>query len=250
MQDLGTKVAMVTGASRGFGRATALVLARHGADVVVVYRDADAQAEHVAEEIRRLGTRAQAMRADVSIPEECDLLARHAIERFGRIDILVNNAGVMDVSAFVTQDSDCWERMIAVNIRGVLALTRATLPSMCQSGSGRIVNLASQLAHTGAENFGVYAGTKAFVLAFTKSLAREVGPAGVTVNAVCPGSIVTDMNRGIYPPRAQREKAEVLPLRRMGDPDDVGQAVLYLVAESGRFVTGQCIEVNGGNTMP
>jgi NAD(P)-dependent dehydrogenase (short-subunit alcohol dehydrogenase family) len=126
---------------------------------------------------------------------------------------------------------------------------RHVLVTGAANGIGAGVCLASQLAHVGGENFAVYAGTKAFVLAFARSLAREVGQHGITVNAVCPGSIVTDMNRPLYPPERQRQRAAELPLRRMGEPTDVAEAVLFLAADSGRFITGQCVDVNGGTTM-
>jgi 3-oxoacyl-[acyl-carrier protein] reductase len=246
---LAGRVALVTGASRGFGRATALLLAREGADVVVNYRTAEAQAATLAEEVRALGRRAAVVQADVSVAEQASALARRAREAFGRVDVLVNNAGVLEIRPFAEQDAAGWRSMIDVNVTGLLAVTHALLPAMIEQRSGRIVSLASQLGHVGGEDFAVYSGTKGFVLAFTKSLAREVGPYDITVNAVCPGSIVTDMNRGIYPPERQVARARELPLRRLGDPMDVAEAVLFLAADSGRFVTGQCVDVNGGATM-
>src|SRR5690348_16337837 len=136
--------------------------------------------------------------------------------------------------------------MIDVNIYGTLMLTRALLPAMIKRGSGRIINLLSQLGHVGSDKFAVYSGTKGFILAFTRSLAREVGQYGITVNAICPGGIVTDMNRAIYPPERHRTRAAELPVRRMGDPDDIAAAALYLASEDARFMTGQCLDVNGG----
>ena len=249
MSRLANRVALITGGSRGFGRATALRFAREGADVVVDYRAAEAEAASVVEQIDKMGRRAIAVRADVARRDDTAALAARAIEAFGRVDILVNNAGIMDVTPFATQDPATWTAMIDVNIYGTLMLTRALLPSMIQRGSGRIINLSSQLGHVGAENFAVYSGTKGFVLAFTRSLAREVGRSGITVNAVCPGSIVTDMNRPIYPPERQRARAAELPLRRLGDPDDIAMAALYLASDAGRFMTGQCLDVNGGSVM-
>lgn len=249
MSRLADRVALITGGSRGFGRATALCFAREGADVVVDYRAAEAEAASVVEQIERMGRRAIAVRADVARPEDTAALADRAMRTFGRVDILVNNAGIMDVTPFAAQDPATWTAMIDVNIYGTLTLTRALLPSMIKRGSGRIINLSSPLGHVGAENFAVYSGTKGFALAFTRSLAREVGRYGITVNAVCPGSIVTDMNRPIYPPERQRARAEELPLRRLGDPDDIAMAALYLASEAGRFMTGQCLDVNGGSVM-
>lgn len=249
MSRLADRVVLITGASRGFGRATALLCAREGADLVLNYRAAEADAQSLLEEVRGLGRRAILVRADVADPAECAELARRALDEFGRVDVLVNNAGVMEVRPFRGQDPAIVRWMLEVNISGTLALTQALLPAMTERGGGRIICLSSQLGHVGGENFAVYAGTKGFVLAFVKSLAREVGPSGITVNAVCPGSIVTDMNASIFPPERQVSRAAELPLRRLGDVSDVAEAVLYLAADSGRFVTGQCVDVNGGATM-
>jgi len=243
------RTALITGASRSFGKATALLFAREGADLVLNYRSAEAEAQAVAEKVRSIGRQAVLVQADLAKPEDVQRLAQSALDAFGRIDILVNNAGVMEVKPFAQQDSQMWRWMIDVNVYGTIALTHALLPRMLETGGGRVICLASQLGHVGGENFAVYSGTKGFILAFTKSLAREVGPRGITVNTVCPGSIVTDMNRAIFPPERQKQRAAELPLRRMGDPSDVAEAVLFLAADSGRFVTGQCVDVNGGATM-
>jgi 3-oxoacyl-[acyl-carrier protein] reductase len=242
-------VALITGASRGFGRATATLFAREDADIVVNYRSAEADARSLCEAVRALGRQAVLVQADVSQPEHATRLGREALGALGRVDVLVNNAGIMDVAPFANQSPPTWQSMIDTNVYGTLALTHAVLPSMIAQQGGRVICLSSQLGHVGGENFAVYSGTKAFMLAFTKSLAREVGRYGITVNAVCPGSILTDMNRAVYPPERQVARAAELPLRRMGEPDDVAQAVLFLAADSGRFVTGQCVDVNGGATM-
>jgi len=249
MDRLKDKVAVVTGASRGFGRATALRFAREGADVVVNYRAAEREAAEVAVEVERAGRRALVVRADVARASDTAALAEAALRTFGRVDLLVNNAAVMDVVPFASQDPATWTQMIDVNIYGILTLTRALLPSMIARTGGRIINLSSQLGHVGAENFAVYAGTKGFVLMYTKSLAREVGRYGITVNAICPGGIITDMNRNLTSPERRAARAAELPLRRFGDPDDVARAAVYLASEDGRFVTGQCVDVNGGSTM-
>jgi NAD(P)-dependent dehydrogenase (short-subunit alcohol dehydrogenase family) len=245
---LSGRVVLVTGASRGFGRATALLCAQEGADVVVHYRAERAAAEALAHEIGALGRRAVLVQADVADPDQVRRLADEAAA-FSQLDVLVNNAGIMDVRPFAEQDLATWRAMLDVNIMGSLALTHALLPRLAERGQGRVICLASQLGHVGGENFAVYSGTKGFVLAFVKSLAREVGRLGITVNAVCPGSIVTDMNRAIFPPERQVTRAAELPLRRMGEPRDVAEAVLFLAADSGRFITGQCVDVNGGATM-
>ncbi len=249
MGRLDGRTALITGASRGFGRATALLFAREGADLVLSYRSGEAEAKVVAQEVAACGRRAVLVQGDLAKTEDVERVAQGALDAFGRIDVLVNNAGVMEVKAFTDQDPAMWRWMIDINTYGTLGLTHALLPSMVRKGGGRVICFASQLGHVGGEKFAVYSGTKAFILAFTKSLAREVGPHGITVNAICPGSIVTDMNKHIFPPERQKQRAAELPLRRMGDPSDVAEAVLFLAADSGRFVTGQCVDVNGGATM-
>ena len=174
MGRLDGRVALITGASRGFGRATAMLLAREGADIVLNYRTAEDDARATAAEVERAGRRSVLIQADVADPQQADSLGRRALDELGRVDVLVNNAGVMDVQPFATEDPGQWQTMINVNIMGTLVLTRAVLPAMIERKQGRIICLSSQLGHVGGENFSVYSGTKGFILAFTKSLAREV----------------------------------------------------------------------------
>jgi NAD(P)-dependent dehydrogenase (short-subunit alcohol dehydrogenase family) len=249
MGRLDGRVALITGASRGFGRATAVLLAREGADIVLNYRAAADEARATASEAEAAGRQAVLIQADVADPQQAESLGRRALDALGRVDVLVSNAGVMNVSPFATEDPAQWQTMLNVNVMGTIVLTRAVLPAMIERKHGRIICLSSQLGHVGGENFAVYSGTKGFILAFTKSLAREVGQHGITVNAVCPGSILTDMNRSIYPPERQKARAAELPLRRLGQPSDVAEAVLYLASDAGQFVTGTCLDVNGGATM-
>lgn len=250
MSRLLDRVALVTGGSRGLGRAIALRLAQAGANVMIAYRAAESEAASVVGEIGREGRRALAVRADVASASETVALAQRALGAFGRVDILVNNAGIMHGGVpFATQDPATWTAMIDVNVYGTLTLTQALLPSMIERRSGRIINLSSHFGHLGGENFAVYSGTKGFMLAFTRSLAREVGQYGITVNAICPGTILTDMNRAFYPPERKRAREAELPLRRLGDPDDITGAALYLASDDSRYMTGQCVDVNGGSVM-
>jgi len=244
------RVAVITGASRGFGRATALLFAREGARVVANYRKSWEEAVRLKQEIEDLGSQVLLVQADVGIREDCRRIIAEAEARFGRIDILVNNAGIMDVTEFVSQDESTWDAMMAVNVWGVVHTTRAVLPIMIRQRYGRIVNLSSQLAHIGGEHFTFYSGTKGFVVSMTRSLAREVGEYGINVNAVAPGSIVTDMNRFLYSAEAIRQqRAAQLPLRRLGVPEDVANCVAFLCSEESNFLTGQVLHPSGGKVM-
>jgi 3-oxoacyl-[acyl-carrier protein] reductase len=182
--------------------------------------------------------------------EAIDAMVAQVLDEFGRVDVLVNNAGVLYRGPFGESREEDWRDEIEVNIIGPLRLTRALLPSMIQRREGRIVNLSSQLAPIGGEGMAVYSGTKGFILSWTKSLAREVGQYNINVNAIGPGSIVTDMNLALYPDEeSQRRRAGELPLRRLGSPRDVAQCALFLASDAGNFLTGQMLSPNGGNMM-
>ena len=246
---LSGRVALITGASRGFGRATALRFAQEGADLILNYHRAAEQAEEVARTARELGRRVVVIQADVSQQAEAVSLVARALDQFGRIDVLVNNAGVMHLKPFIESGPDTWGHEIGVNIWGVLYCTKAALPAMIERRSGRIINLSSQLAAAGGENLAVYSATKGAVTAFTKSLAREVGRYNITVNAIGPGSIGTDMNRELFDEAQTRRREAEIPVRRVGDPSDVAHAALYLASDGAAFVTGHMLMVNGGWIM-
>jgi 3-oxoacyl-[acyl-carrier protein] reductase len=248
--ELDGKVALITGAGRGFGRAIAERFAKAGADLALNYRGSQAAAEEMAASAQAQGRRAVAIKADVGSTREVEELVAKTIETFGRIDILVNNAGVMNVKSFVDVTDEEWDRETNVNIFGPMRVTRAVLPHMIAQRSGKIVSLSSQLALIGWEKGAVYAGTKGFILTWTKSLAKEVGQYNINVNAIGPGSIITDMNKVIYADEAaQQKRAAELPLRRLGSPNDVAESALFLCSEAGSFLTGQMLGPNGGNVM-
>jgi 3-oxoacyl-[acyl-carrier protein] reductase len=248
--ELDGKVALITGAGRGFGRAIAERFATAGADLVLNYRGSQTAAEEVAARARSRGRRAVALRADVGSTAEVEAMVAQALETFGRIDILVNNAGMMNVGSFVDGTDEEWDRETNINIFGPMRVTRAVLPGMIAQRSGKIVSLSSQLALIGWEKAAVYAGTKGFILTWTKSLAKEVGQYNINVNAIGPGSIITDMNKVIYADEAaQKKRAAELPLRRLGSPNDVAESALFLCSEAGSFLTGQMLGPNGGNVM-
>ena len=250
MGALSGKVALITGAGRGFGEATAELFADEGADLALNYLNSEAGCESIAERAREAGQRAITVRADMRDLEDINHMVEAVSGEFGRVDILVNNAGILYRGPFHESTESDWRDEIEVNIFGPMRLTQALLPGMIEQGGGRIINLSSQLAPTGGEEMAVYSGTKGFILSWTKSLAREVGQYNINVNAIGPGSIVTDMNLDLYPTEeVQSQRAAQLPLRRMGTPRDVAECALFLASDASNFLTGQMLGPNGGNMM-
>lgn len=244
------KVALITGAGRGFGLAIAERFAEEGADLALNYRASRDACDALVGQARAAGRRAAAIRADITDGAAVEAMAATVIDQFGRIDILVNNAGVMHLAPFVESSEEAWRAEMEVNVFGTLRVTRAVLPGMIAQRSGKIINLSSQLALVGWDRAAVYAGGKAFVLTWSKSLAREVGKYNINVNVIGPGSIITDMNRDIYPtPEAAERRAAELPLRRLGSPRDVAESALFLASDASGFLTGQMLGPNGGNVM-
>ena len=244
------RVALITGAGGGFGRAIVELYAEAGADLALHYRASRAGCEEVAAQARTLGRQVRCFQADLADGVRIAALAAQVLDAFGRVDILVNNAGVMHLGPFAESAEATWEEEIAINIAGPLRLTRAIVSQMIRRRYGKIINLSSQLALTGWDRAAVYAGTKGFVLTWTKALAQELGRHNINVNAVGPGSIITDMNRDVYPSReAIARRAAELPLRRLGAPRDVAECALFLASEASSFLTGQMLGPNGGNVM-
>ena len=244
------KVALITGAGRGFGLAIAERFADEGADLVLNYRASRAGCEEVAERARATGQRAVVVQGDVAEEATNARLVDAAIQEFGRIDVLISNAGVMEVADFAASTRESWQTQIDVNIYGPLLLTRLALPHMIERRSGRIINLSSQLAINGAAEVAVYSGTKGFIRVWTQALAKEVGQFGINVNAIGPGGIPTDMSVHFTGTEEQRRASEArLPLRRLGFPSDVAACALFLATDDSNFITGQTIIVNGGSIM-
>jgi 3-oxoacyl-[acyl-carrier protein] reductase len=253
MGKLDGRVALVTGAGRGFGAAIALALGRAGADVVVNYRRSAADASRVAAGIRAMGRRAVAHRADVSREEEARDLIAATLANFGRLDVLVNNAGVMVRGAFLEVPVAAYEEMFRINVTGTMLCTRHALPPMMERRYGRIINLSSQLGavgSVGSGGFAAYAATKGAIDTFTKAMAHEFGPHGITVNAVAPGGIETDMSRGVMTPEYRERRLAELPLRRFGGVEDVAYCVVVLASEEAGYLTGQVLHPSGGWVMP
>ncbi len=250
MGALSGKVALITGAGRGFGEAIAALFAEHGADLALSYLNSAEGCESIAEQARANGQRAITIQADMRNLADVNRMVETVMAEFGQVDILVNNAGVLYRGPFSESNEADWRDELEVNIFGPLRLTRALLPTMIENGGGRIINLSSQLAPTGGKEMAVYSGTKGFILSWTKSLAQEVGQFGINVNAIGPGSIVTDMNLALYPDdEARTRRASELPLRRMGSPRDVAECALFLASDASNFLTGQMLGPNGGNVM-
>ncbi len=245
--ELQGQVAMVTGAGRGIGRAIALELASAGADLVLCARTA-AQLEEVAGEVRALGRQALVAPGDVSKGTDVESVVTGALEHFGRIDILVNNAGITRDSVLIRMKEEAWDEVMEVNLRSAFLCTRAVSKGMLKQRSGRIVNITSVIGLMGNAGQANYAASKAGLVGFTRSVARELASRGVTVNAVAPGYIQTEMTRDL-PARAREWILERVPMGFLGEPEDVARVVRFLSAPQTRYVTGQVLNVDGGMVM-
>jgi len=246
--DLIGKTAIVTGASRGIGRATAILLARSGASVVINYSRNQAAAEEVKKSIEAFGGTAAIYQADVSDYIQCESLIKSSIDQFGRIDILINNAGITRDNLLARMKSEEWQQVIDINLTGVYNCCRAIVkPMLKQKSGGRIINIASVAGIHGNSGQANYAAAKGGVIAFTRTLAKELGSRNITVNAVAPGFIETEMTEAI----SDQVKEQVLSriaLSRFGQPEDVAEVILFLAASAG-YVTGQVIAVDGYLSM-
>ena len=241
------KVALVTGASRGIGRAIATRFAQAGADVALLARN-EALLEETGAAIRAHGRQALVLVADQSDGAQVDAAVARTLEQFARIDILVNNAGVGASGDIMTVSEERWDELLDVNLKGCFLVTRAVVPAMREQRSGRIVNISSIAAETGGLSGAVsYSASKGGMLAFTKSLARDMAPYGITANSICPGQIETDM--GHVPPDRLPEVLRRIPLGRVGIPDDIACAALFLASDAGAYITGAALDVNGGILM-
>jgi 2-hydroxycyclohexanecarboxyl-CoA dehydrogenase len=244
MGRLEDKVAIVTGAGRGIGKAIAGKFAAEGATVVVTDLNG-ASAEETAAGLPG----AVPVRADVTDRRSVQAMADFAVRRFGRVDVLVNNAGWDKASPFLDSDPDDWDRAIAVNLYGVLHACKAVLPAMAARGSGAVVNLGSDAGRVGSSGEAVYSAAKGGVIAFTKSLAREMARHQVRVNCVCPGPTDTALFASFAGPDLRQALIKAIPFRRLGQPADVANVVAFLACDEACYVTGQTVSVSGGLTM-
>lgn len=246
--DLSGKVALVTGAGKGLGRAIAHALAGAGADVALLARTA-ADLERVAEEVRARGRRALVCPADVTRRAEVEAAVERVVAEWASLDILVNNAGIGGTTPVLELDEDIWNRFLAVNLTGPVFCAQAAGREMVKRRRGKIINVASVLAHTAARYMAAYAATKAALVQFTRILALEWSRHNIQVNALCPGYFLTPMNEEFFATDAGRRLIESMPMKRIGAPEEIGGAVVFLASDAASYVTGATLYVDGGQSL-
>ncbi len=242
------RAALITGSSRGIGAATAQRLARDGFDIAVHYHEAHDRAKTTLEAVRDEGAQAIVHQADIADPEQAQDLAETALEHFPHLDTLINNAGMYPRAKVEDVTPEDFERVTKVNAQGAFNVTKPLVPHLKQNGGGRIVNLSSILGVRGSRHGTHYSASKAAVIGLTKSLARELAEHGILVNAICPGAIETDMIANDSPEERQRRQ-DVIPISRVGQPEEVASVIRFLVGEDASYVTGETLHVNGGLYM-
>lgn len=242
------KVALVTGATRGIGKAIALELADNGYDIVLNYRNANDELKQTQKEIEEKNVNCFLVYGDISKFEDCENIAKQAIEEFGRIDVLVNNAGITRDGLIMRMKKEDFESVIDTNLTGTFNMTRNVVPFMIKQKNGRIINLSSVVGITGNAGQTNYSASKAGVIGFTKSLAKEVASRNILVNAIAPGFIETDMTK-VLSDNVKEAILNQIPLKRMGEAKEVAKLVKFLVSDDSKYITGQVINVDGGMVM-
>ncbi len=243
-----SKVALITGATRGIGKEIALTLSKQGYAIALNYRKEGEELDQIKEEIQKNQVECFAIKGDVSKFEDCEQFVTQTIEKFGKIDVLVNNAGITKDMLLMRMKKEDFEQVIDVNLIGTFNVTKNVVSHMLKARSGRIINISSVVGVMGNAGQTNYAASKAGIIGFTKSLAKEVASRGILVNAVAPGFIQTSMTE-ILKEEVKEEIAKNIPLKRMGKPQDVANVVKFLVSEDSSYITGQVIAIDGGMLM-
>ncbi|MBZ5751642.1 acetoacetyl-CoA reductase [Metabacillus rhizolycopersici] len=247
MTELNNKVAIVTGGSRGIGAAISMELAKNGVKIVINYNSKKEVADKMVADIKEIGGEAYAVQADVSNSKDAENLVKEAVNQFGRVDILVNNAGITRDRTFKKLSEEDWRKVIDVNLNSVYNTTSVALPHLLESDAGRIINISSIIGQAGGFGQTNYAAAKAGLIGYTKSLALELAKSGVTVNAICPGFIGTEMVAAM-PENVLEGIVSKVPQRRLGTPEEVASGVVFL-CKDGAYITGQQLNINGGLYM-
>jgi len=242
------KAALVTGASRGIGREIALELARQGADIAVNYSGSEERANSVVAEIKEMGRNAIAIQCDVSNSDSVANMVKETTEAFGKLDILVNNAGITKDNLLMRMKENEWDDVININLKGVFLCTKAVTRQMMKQRSGRIINIASIVGVSGNAGQANYVAAKSGVIGLTKTAAKELASRGITVNAIAPGFITTDMTDKLNE-ETKDLMLKQIPLARFGEPSDIAKVVVFLASEESRYMTGQTLHVDGGMVM-
>lgn len=236
---------LITGSSRGIGRAAAILFAERGYRVVINYFQSEEAALSLSRQLNEKGCRTLALHCDVSDRDQVRRMVEEAEKAFGPIDILVNNAGIAEMKLFTDITPEYWERIFAVNVNGIFHCCQAVVPSMVSRKSGRIINISSIWGIVGASCETHYSATKGAILAFTKALAKELGPSGIRVNAIAPGAVYTDMIAGLDPQILEQVKAET-PLGVIGSPEEIAETIFFAASQNAALFTGQVLSPNGG----
>lgn len=246
--NLSGKVALVTGASRGIGKACALYLAELGAKVAINYSRSSEQADQVVAQIKEMGGEAIAIRADVSKQAEVETMVDETIKSLGGLDILINNAGVTKDTLLIRMKEEDWDQVLDINLKGAFLVTKAAAKYMMKKRQGKIINISSVIGVSGNAGQANYAASKAGIIGFSKSIAKELAPRGILVNIIAPGFIDTDMT-DVLNDQVKEAILSQIPLGRYGDPEDIAYLVGFLSSEQSQYITGQVIHVDGGMVM-